>query len=118
VVKRDLEHTSDFVVLVEVGNSEDGVLDALFRRKIEIVHTTIEGGGMTDSRGGRAVDAHLGEEGGEVSGLDRVALLTGETCGTEWVLDHHAPDGSEADPDMFTAEGCILDAFGNVGGLV
>ena len=72
---------------------------------------------MTDSHGGRAVDAHLGEEGGEVAGLDFAALLTGETRGTKGVLNHHAPDGSEANLDMFTAEGSVLDALGNVVGL-
>ena len=45
MVEGDLEHSSDFVILAEVGDGEDGVLDALFRLKIEIVHATIEGGG-------------------------------------------------------------------------
>jgi hypothetical protein len=45
MVKGDLEHTSDFVILAEVGNGEGGVLDALFRLQIEIVHATVKGGG-------------------------------------------------------------------------
>ena len=60
MVEGDLEHSSDFVVLAEVCDGQDGVLHALFCLEVEGLHAAIEGGAVTDSRGGRAVDAHLG----------------------------------------------------------
>jgi hypothetical protein len=86
MVEGDGECLADFVTFAEVGDNELGVLDALFRFEVEDAHAAEVDGAMTDGSGGGAVDAHLREEGGEVCGLEFLALLSGEAGGAQWVL--------------------------------
>ena len=58
-----------------MGNNELGVLDALFHFKVEDAHAAKVHWAVTDGSGCGTVDAHLGEEGGEVGGLELLALL-------------------------------------------
>ena len=69
-----------------MGNNELGVLDALFRFKVKDSHSAKVHWAVMDGSGCGAVDAHLGEGGGEVGGLDLLALLPGETGCAQWIL--------------------------------
>jgi hypothetical protein len=64
---------------------------------------------MADSSGGGAINTHLGEEYGEVSSLEFLALFSSKACSTQWVLDHHAPDCTKSDSNVFSAEWCLLE---------
>jgi hypothetical protein len=97
------EHATDFVILAEVGDREGSVLYSLFRVELEGIHAAVEGGAVADGSGGGAVDAHFGEEGGEVSGLEFRALFGRKAGGAEGVLNHHAPYCPKTDSDVFAA---------------
>jgi hypothetical protein len=86
VVEGDRQQLADFIIFAEVGDDELGVLNALFRFKVKDFHAAKVRRAMSDGSRGGAVDTHLGEEGGEVGGLELLALLAGKACRADWVL--------------------------------
>jgi hypothetical protein len=94
------------------------VLDALLSLYAEDLHATVNGWAMSDSGGSRAIDAHFGEEGGEISRLYFGALLRRETGSAERVLDHHLPNRAESDADVLSAEWGSHDTLFHFGGLL
>ena len=63
MVEGDRQQLADFIIFAEVGDDELGVLNALFRFKVEDFHSAKVRWSMSDGSGGGAVDTHLGEEG-------------------------------------------------------
>lgn len=86
VVEGDRQQLADFIIFAEVGDDELGVLNALFRFKVKDFHAAKVRRAMSDGSRGGAVDTHLGEEGGEVGGLELLALLAGKACRADRVL--------------------------------
>ena len=86
MVEGDVHHGANFVAFAEMCNDEFGVLDTLFRFKVEDFHAAEVRWAMADGSGCGAVDTHLGEEGREVGGLDFLALFSSEACRAYWIL--------------------------------
>ena len=86
VVKGDVDQFADFVTFAEMCDDELGIMHALFRFKVKYVHATKVQGAMLDGSGCGAVDAHFGEEGGEIGSLQFLALFAGKTGRTKRVL--------------------------------